>query len=172
LGSKRQATYLLHQSTNMSHRLFRQNPLHPSLRFRQVHYRINVMLRLEGKSAIITGAGRGIGKAIVRKFIQEGARLLICDVAPGRAAAAAAELAPLGEVDALDGDVTDRLSSRIVRQTVSVTRWWAGRDHAALPEPTSSRANRLKTRRLPPVGCTLCWAATMAITPCLLKLLH
>jgi NAD(P)-dependent dehydrogenase (short-subunit alcohol dehydrogenase family) len=66
------------------------------------------MLRLEGKSAIITGAGRGIGKAIARKFLQEGARLLICDVAPGRAAAAAAELAPLGEVHALEGDVTDR----------------------------------------------------------------
>jgi hypothetical protein len=26
-----------------------------------------------------------------------------------------------------------------------------------LTEPTSSHANCLKTRRLPPVGCTLCW---------------
>src|SRR6266508_1163262 len=42
--------------------------------------------------------------------------------------------------------------------TVSVTRWWAGRDNATLTEPTSSHANCSKTRRLPPVGCTLCWA--------------
>src|SRR5687768_2603514 len=42
------------------------------------------------------------------------------------------------------------------RLTVGVTRWWAGRDNAALPEPTSSHANCLKTRRLPPVGCTPC----------------
>ncbi len=40
--------------------------------------------------------------------------------------------------------------------TACVTRWWAGRDNAILTEPTSSRANCLKTRRLPPVGCTLC----------------
>ena len=31
-------------------------------------------MRLEGKSAVVTGAGRGIGRAIARKFLQEGAR--------------------------------------------------------------------------------------------------
>src|SRR5512147_1692323 len=44
--------------------------------------------------------------------------------------------------------------------TVCVTCGWVGRDDAILPEPTSSHATCLKTRRLPPVGCTLCWAAT------------
>src|SRR5688572_7532436 len=43
--------------------------------------------------------------------------------------------------------------------TARVTRWWAGRDNAALAEPTLSQENCLKTRRLPPVGCTLCWLA-------------
>ena len=42
--------------------------------------------------------------------------------------------------------------------TFCVTRWWAGRENAALPEPASSHRKCLKTRRLPPVGCTLCWA--------------
>jgi len=41
--------------------------------------------------------------------------------------------------------------------TAGVTRWWAGQDNAILPEPTPSPGNCLKTRRLPPVGCTLCW---------------
>ena len=45
------------------------------------------------------------------------------------------------------------------RPTVCVTRWWVGRDNATLTEPTSSHAKCLKTRKLPPVGCTLCWAA-------------
>ncbi len=45
--------------------------------------------------------------------------------------------------------------------TACVTRWWAGRENATLPEPTPSHTNCLKTRRLPPVGCTLCWAVFM-----------
>lgn len=65
------------------------------------------MLRLENKSAIITGAGRGIGKAIARKFLQEGARLVVCDLVPERIDATAAELATLGPVHAMSGDVTD-----------------------------------------------------------------
>ena len=40
--------------------------------------------------------------------------------------------------------------------TACVTRWWAGRGNVILTEPTPSHANCLKTRRLPPVGCTLC----------------
>src|SRR5690349_7576682 len=44
-----------------------------------------------------------------------------------------------------------------VRPTVGVTREWVGRENAILTEPASSHANCLKTRRLPPVGCTLCW---------------
>src|SRR5215207_1819139 len=51
----------------------------------------------------------------------------------------------------------------LCRLTAGVTRWWAGRDSAILPEPTSSRANCLKTWRLPPVGCTLCWAAAWEV---------
>ena len=46
--------------------------------------------------------------------------------------------------------------------TARVTRWWVGRDNATLTEPTSSHPKCLKTRRLPPVGCTLCWAFFVA----------
>ena len=50
------------------------------------------------------------------------------------------------------------------RLTVSVTRGWAGRENAALTEPTSSHANCQKTRRIPLVGCTLCWAVLTLLT--------
>ena len=64
------------------------------------------MRRLEGKTAIITGAGRGIGQAIAKKFLLEGARVLICDIVPDRLEHTALELAALGEVHSLVGDVS------------------------------------------------------------------
>jgi 3-oxoacyl-[acyl-carrier protein] reductase len=39
-------------------------------------------LKLAGKVAIITGAGRGIGQATALKFASEGARVVVCDLSP------------------------------------------------------------------------------------------
>lgn len=38
------------------------------------------MKLLEGKTAVITGAGRGIGKAIAEKFAEHGANIIITDI--------------------------------------------------------------------------------------------
>jgi NAD(P)-dependent dehydrogenase (short-subunit alcohol dehydrogenase family) len=40
---------------------------------------------LEGKSAIVTGAGRGVGRAVARLFAREGARVLVNDLGCDRA---------------------------------------------------------------------------------------
>ncbi|MFM7065283.1 MAG: SDR family oxidoreductase, partial [Gammaproteobacteria bacterium] len=36
-------------------------------------------MRLEGKTCIVTGGASGIGEATVRRFVKEGARVLIAD---------------------------------------------------------------------------------------------
>lgn len=40
------------------------------------------MMRLENKVAIVTGAGRGLGKGIALKLAQEGAAVVVADMAP------------------------------------------------------------------------------------------
>ena len=52
---------------------------------------------LDGKTAIVTGAARGIGKAIALKFAQEGANIAFTDlVIDENAEATAKELEALG----------------------------------------------------------------------------
>jgi NAD(P)-dependent dehydrogenase (short-subunit alcohol dehydrogenase family) len=48
--------------------------------------------RLAGRRAIVTGAGRGIGLAIARRFVEEGARLALVDVRSDEVKAAAGSL--------------------------------------------------------------------------------
>lgn len=61
-------------------------------------------LQLKGKLAFISGSTKGIGKAIARTFLKEGARVII----NGRQGSAptSKELAHLGEVYGLDGDLS------------------------------------------------------------------
>jgi 3-oxoacyl-[acyl-carrier protein] reductase len=74
-------------------------------------------VRLEGKSAIVTGAGRGIGKAIAGRILQEGAGVLICDLEPERLEVAREELAGFGTVHSEVVNVTSREEvERLVRR--------------------------------------------------------
>lgn len=50
------------------------------------------MKRLTGKTALVTGGARGIGEGIVRRFVAEGANVLISDVLEAEGADLAAEL--------------------------------------------------------------------------------
>ncbi|HEY2539070.1 MAG TPA: glucose 1-dehydrogenase [Stellaceae bacterium] len=62
---------------------------------------------LDGKSALITGAGGGIGRAAALAFAREGARLAIADLAADAAAETVAQINNLGgQAIILLGDVT------------------------------------------------------------------
>ncbi|MFA7536260.1 MAG: glucose 1-dehydrogenase [Desulfuromonadales bacterium] len=62
-------------------------------------------MQLQGKTAIVTGGGQGIGKGIARRFLQEGARLIIAEQDAEAGELAVRELAALGEVHFVGVDV-------------------------------------------------------------------
>ena len=65
-------------------------------------------MRLEGKRAIVTGAGAGLGQAIAERFAAEGARVAVLDIdADGAEAVAGAIRAAGGDAIALRADVAD-----------------------------------------------------------------
>ena len=65
------------------------------------------MKRLEGKAAIVTGSGRGIGQAVALKLASEGARLVINDLDAEPAQAVAAQIRGAGgEAVVCAGSVT------------------------------------------------------------------
>ncbi|GAB2527990.1 hypothetical protein GCM10027032_10960 [Simplicispira piscis] len=65
------------------------------------------MKRLQGKTALITGAGSGLGLATARYFAREGARVVLTDIDAPSVVAEAARLSAAGHlVTALAHDVT------------------------------------------------------------------
>ncbi|GAC1433356.1 MAG: SDR family NAD(P)-dependent oxidoreductase [Chloroflexota bacterium] len=76
--------------------------------------------QLEGKVALITGAARGIGRAIAERYAREGARVVIDDVDDAAGAATAAALAARGGMARyVHGDVSraDEVAA-LLRDTV------------------------------------------------------
>ena len=60
---------------------------------------------LESRVAVVTGAARGIGKAIARRFVDEGASVVLNDVDAAAGEAAANDLAERGAASFLAGDL-------------------------------------------------------------------
>jgi 2-hydroxycyclohexanecarboxyl-CoA dehydrogenase len=63
-------------------------------------------MRLEGRTALVTGGASGIGAATARRLAAEGARVAVCDLNVEQARVVAGEI----DAEAFDMDVTDTAS--------------------------------------------------------------
>ncbi|MEV0632160.1 SDR family NAD(P)-dependent oxidoreductase [Nonomuraea wenchangensis] len=64
------------------------------------------MRGLAGKRVLISGGSSGIGAATARRFLEEGSRVVLGGLDPAEVDATVAELAPLGEVSGIAGDIS------------------------------------------------------------------
>jgi len=78
------------------------------------------MGELEGRVAVITGAGDGIGAALARRFAREGARVVIAELDPERGKAVADELGDSGLFVRTDAGAKADAESMIA---AAVDRW-------------------------------------------------
>ena len=74
-------------------------------------------MKLDGKVAIVTGGGQGIGAEMARALAAEGARVAVADIALDHAESVAAELGDRGlavRVDVRDGASVDAMVQQVV----------------------------------------------------------
>ncbi|WP_284261624.1 L-iditol 2-dehydrogenase [Roseicyclus amphidinii] len=72
------------------------------------------MTRLSGKSALITGAARGIGRAFAEAYVREGARVAIADIDIARARQTAAEIGEAAIAVELDVTKQESIDAAVV----------------------------------------------------------
>jgi NAD(P)-dependent dehydrogenase (short-subunit alcohol dehydrogenase family) len=73
---------------------------------------------VSGKTALVTGGGRGIGQMIARGLVQAGVRVVIASRKAGDLEAAAAELAAYGECEAIPADLSTPEGARALADAV------------------------------------------------------
>ncbi|HUR56731.1 MAG TPA: SDR family NAD(P)-dependent oxidoreductase [Opitutaceae bacterium] len=83
-------------------------------------------IQLSGKTAVVTGAARGIGFAVVQRFLASGAQCSLWDNDPAALAAAARQLNAGDRVQTVTVDITDE--SAVTAATASTQKRFGGAD--------------------------------------------
>jgi NAD(P)-dependent dehydrogenase (short-subunit alcohol dehydrogenase family) len=93
------------------------------------------MRRLEGKVAIITGGGGGIGSAVARRFVSEGAKVVLADIFEESAKRAAEPLGENGLAVQFNAAEAESVKAMVERTVSHFGRLDILHNNAALTDP-------------------------------------
>ena len=77
-------------------------------------------MRLDGKTAIVTGGAQGFGAGIVAKFVSEGARVMVADINGDAAEKMASQMdgyAFAHQVDVSNGNSVDSMAEKAMKNS-------------------------------------------------------
>lgn len=94
-------------------------------------------MTLQGKVAIVTGGGQGIGKAIAQRFLAEGLKVVIAEIDQEAGQETAREFNALGDIRFIQTDISDEASVKNLVREIQMT--WGAIDvlvnNAAIAHP-------------------------------------
>ena len=97
-----------------------------------------MLIRFDGRTAVVAGCARGIGQAIARSLADDGARVIACDLVLDDIAPLAGPVDGGGEIITAKVDVTDEASiADVMREagTVDILVYVAGGVRGQRPKP-------------------------------------
>ena len=109
------------------------------------------MNKLEGKVAIVTGAARGIGFAIARRFVDEGATVAICDINSAKLEEAATKLSAINQAtlhkvcDVTSNEEIDAFVRHVVEHAGGVDILVNNAAYSPAPVPLQDEDDYLRT---------------------------
>lgn len=122
-------------------------------------------MRLEGKTAIITGAGSGFGAGIARKFAAEGAQVMVADIRHDPAMGVAQDIGGVGHVvDVSNGESMNEMIATAIELMgpIDILVNNAGITHLPAPMETISEDD---FDRVFAVNCKSIYLGARALVP-------
>ena len=81
-------------------------------------------MKLKGKTALITGGSKGIGKAVAKTYVKEGASVTICGRDERALLSACREISQYGEIRYIRADISDKIDIKTVARKIEEK--WSG----------------------------------------------